>query len=244
MNRYSFLGILILFAASAAEANCFKNVSEFAADICADFVGLSGEVAAERYNGQLGTSLEGLIKKLAEIDGSLNVDVARARYENVLQKDVPAALQQGRECRLEVAKVFFDRICPSEHQPTIATQIEDDSDQVVVDNDGRQSSVEASNKSKPSLINPAENNQLFEIKANSAWSVCDFGNIVAFNGFRGSHGAYLNAHSAAIGPIKIPGMRNGVFSVGTPIDFGDGSKAQLVNIDFSKQKVLFIATCS
>lgn len=109
------LSILLLGAsAGAAAANCYRDVVEFSAGICAEFVGLSGKVAAEKYSGSLGASLDGLIEKLADLDGNVDVEVARNRYENILQQDVPAALQEGRDCRLEVAKLFFDRICPAQ----------------------------------------------------------------------------------------------------------------------------------
>ena len=118
MLRFTPIMIAIIFAAGSASASCYRDVVEFSEGICAEFVGLSGEVAAEKYSGNLGASLEGLIEKLADLDGSVDVEVAKSRYQNVLQKDVPAALREGRECRLEVAKLFFDKICPSDQSST------------------------------------------------------------------------------------------------------------------------------
>lgn len=106
--------ILLMCSTAVALGSCYRDVIEFSEGICAEFVGLSGEVAAEIYSGNLGANLNGLIERLADLDGNVDVEIARTKYQNILQEDVPDALREGRECRLEVAKVFFDRICPSD----------------------------------------------------------------------------------------------------------------------------------
>ena len=118
MKVLSLTGLITILSMTAATANCYRDVVEFSEGICAEFVGLSGEVAAQKFSGGLDASLNGLIEKLADIDGNVDVSVARSKYTNVLQKDVPVALREGRECRLEVAKLFFDKICPSDQSST------------------------------------------------------------------------------------------------------------------------------
>lgn len=111
MRAIGIFGIVLALLPAASGATCYRDVVEFAEGICAEFVGMSGSSASQRYSGEIDARLSGLLDKLADVGGEIDAEVERENYENILRSDVPRVLQDGRVCRLEVAQLFFDKIC-------------------------------------------------------------------------------------------------------------------------------------
>lgn len=118
--RAMVVATLFVGTAAPAAAECYRKVVEFSEGICAEFVGLSGTAASQEYSGSIDARLPGLLRQLADVGGSVDARISDSEYENILRADVPTALEQGRQCRLEVAKLFFDRICGPAEQGSLA----------------------------------------------------------------------------------------------------------------------------
>lgn len=107
--------ICLVCAASAAPAqDCFRKVVEFSEGICAEFVRLDGDERAMNLRGDLNAELTGIFKSITDIGGEFGGSLDQEEYTNILREDIPAALESGRQCRLEVARAFFDKICGGE----------------------------------------------------------------------------------------------------------------------------------
>lgn len=113
MRQWIFALIVSAPLPTLASADCYRDVIEFSEGICAEFVGLSGSSASQKYSGELEARLSGLLDKLADVGGGGQAAIETEEYENILRTDVPRVLQEGRTCRLEVARLFFDKICAS-----------------------------------------------------------------------------------------------------------------------------------
>lgn len=100
-------------SAQSANAPCFKNVTNFANDICGAFGGTDGNSQRYRLNVQGGVELNGIIKRLMDAEISATGEVAGESYENFLREDLPKEFSSIRDCRIEIASQFFDKICPS-----------------------------------------------------------------------------------------------------------------------------------
>lgn len=116
------VGVMLVLGApaQAQDSDCFRKVVEFAEGICAEFVDTSGGTSRQEFEGQIDAHMAGLLKRLTDLGGEVGASVSQEEYENILREDVPNALQEGRQCRLEVANSFFDRICGA--PPAIAPE--------------------------------------------------------------------------------------------------------------------------
>jgi hypothetical protein len=97
--------------AQAQTQNCRQEFLEIADGICGEFVALSG--SSTTNSGSLGVNarINGLLGRLVDIGGEATVGRQAEYYENILQADLPKVLNQGAQCRLEVTRLLFDKIC-------------------------------------------------------------------------------------------------------------------------------------
>lgn len=110
--RIAMVILLIMWLPSSASSqDCFRKVIEFSEGICAEFVRLEGRGEKVDLSGELSAELTGIFKSIADVGGEFGGSLSREEYTNILRKDVPAALEAGRQCRLDVAKSFYDKIC-------------------------------------------------------------------------------------------------------------------------------------
>jgi hypothetical protein len=116
MGMRGALSILVLATApvdAAGQDDCFGKVIEFSEGICAEFVRLDGQNRSLELDGTATAKLSGIFKAITDVGGEFGGSISQEEYTNILREDIPDALESGRQCRLEVAKLFFDKICGS-----------------------------------------------------------------------------------------------------------------------------------
>lgn len=96
---------------AASQDDCYAKVIEFSAGICAEFVRLEGQNRSLKLDGSATAKLSGIFKSITDVGGEFGGSISEEEYSNILREDIPEALESGRQCRLEVAKSFFDKIC-------------------------------------------------------------------------------------------------------------------------------------
>lgn len=97
--------------------DCRAEFLEVVEGICGEFVTLSGKTTTNNAKLGVSASISGLLNRLVDIGGEASVGRQAEYYENILQADLPKVMNQGAQCRLEVTKLLFDKICnPSAQQ--------------------------------------------------------------------------------------------------------------------------------
>lgn len=117
MSNIRFLPVAFVFLPvitpleAVAQDDCYHKIIDFAEGLCAEFVATDGTLSVEKYKGEINANLGKIIYRLAELEGNVDAELKSDEYENILREDVPLALEQGRQCRLEVARLFYGDIC-------------------------------------------------------------------------------------------------------------------------------------
>jgi hypothetical protein len=76
------------------------------ADRICGIIATQGETGQSKVQGDIHAELNGLARRLATIGGSGSADITSSKYEGLLQQDLPTALKDVRECKLQV----FDKL--------------------------------------------------------------------------------------------------------------------------------------
>ena len=99
------------------QQDCRAEFLEVVQGICGEFVSRSGKTTTDSAKLGVSAGLSGLLGRLVDIGGEASVGREAEYYENILQADLPKVMNQGAQCRLEVTKLLFDKICnPSAQQ--------------------------------------------------------------------------------------------------------------------------------
>jgi hypothetical protein len=73
-------------------------------------VATTGNTSNAQATGEIKAELNGLIKKLADLGVSGGGEVTSSEYKGLLQQDLPAALRDLRECKLNVFNVLQEKL--------------------------------------------------------------------------------------------------------------------------------------
>lgn len=116
--RHGLMVAVIAFAGSANAATspelaqyerALRVISEFADRFCKD-VPLAGERNSAAASAEAQARVNGLLKRLTEIGGSLGGTVGTESFRGLLREDLLAALQDTNKCRLQVWADLRDRL--------------------------------------------------------------------------------------------------------------------------------------
>jgi hypothetical protein len=101
--------------ARADTAATLTAIADTADRICG-IVSTQGEVGSSKVQGDIHAELNGLARRLATLGGSGSVDISSAKYQGLLQQDLPTALKDLRECKLKVFQELQTVILPGSVQ--------------------------------------------------------------------------------------------------------------------------------
>lgn len=135
-------GIVILIKLVAASSPAYADMSDetrsraltaitdTAEKICGSSIPTSGEQNSIQIKGTITAELNGLAKKLADLGISGAGDLSSTTYEGLLQKDLPAALNDARGCRMHIFDTLQEKFLPNQKSGSawldpIGAQVED-----------------------------------------------------------------------------------------------------------------------
>jgi hypothetical protein len=101
--------------AQADTAAALSALADTADRICG-IVATQGEAGSSKVQGDIHAELNGLARRLATIGGSGNVDIASSKYQGLLQQDLPTALKDIRDCKLQVLQQLQAAVLPGTAQ--------------------------------------------------------------------------------------------------------------------------------
>lgn len=98
-------------AVAAQSQNCRQEFLEIAEGICGEYVALSGSSQSNSADISINAKINGLLGRLVDLGGEARAGRETEYFENIKQADLPKVLNQGAQCRLEVTRLLFDKIC-------------------------------------------------------------------------------------------------------------------------------------
>jgi hypothetical protein len=114
--RLAFCILLMLLSlqhnlALADTPATLSAIADTADRICG-IVATQGEAGQSKVQGDIHAELNGLARRLATIGGSASTDFTSSKYQGLLQQDLPTALKDTRECKLQVFEKLQAIILP------------------------------------------------------------------------------------------------------------------------------------
>ena len=104
-------GVHSLPARGADTGAALSAIADTADRICGIVV-TQGEASSGRAGGDVHAELNGLAKRLASLGVTASGDITSSKYQGVLQQDLPIALKDMRECKLQVLDKLQAAVLP------------------------------------------------------------------------------------------------------------------------------------
>lgn len=107
---------LSAMAAFAETKSALQEITDTADRICG-IVATSGSSQSVKATGEIKAELNGLVKKFANVGGSLAGGIDSATYDGLVQTALPKALEDLRSCKLSVFLVLQKKLLPETAPP-------------------------------------------------------------------------------------------------------------------------------